>query len=145
MNNSITKVCGALLQVRNFPALTDRSIYPAPPSSRLQSPFPNGSLRSVCKSCAYSRISKFSFLHEDWSFGYHHTSRCPPGASGKTTRRSAETVKRRISAAERIALRSLWNAVLGLRHTSTDLCCGRALSMWSLPSARSWIRYLQPG
>lgn len=29
--------------------------------------------------------------------------------------------------------------------TSMALCCGNALSIWSLPSARSWIRYLQPG
>lgn len=29
--------------------------------------------------------------------------------------------------------------------TSIALCCGKALSMWSLPSARSWITYLQLG
>lgn len=34
---------------------------------------------------------------------------------------------------------------VSLLLTSIALCCGKALSMWSLPSARSWIRYLQPG
>lgn len=35
--------------------------------------------------------------------------------------------------------------LIHLLLTSMALCCGNALSMWSLPSARSWIRYLQPG
>lgn len=36
-------------------------------------------------------------------------------------------------------------AVRTLLLTSMARCCGKALSMWSLPSARSWITYLQPG